>query len=222
MDRDADSRGNLILVAEWGPAAVGVVILLSLVTIWRLGRGRRFLVPEGWRARALSVALLLGTLAHGFAMFLLLGPMRPLLADVQRMHAVVGKPAGDLAFSGVSDGMPHRLQDLRGQVVVLNLWATWCPPCRKEMPELDRLQEAYRDRGVVVLTVSDEPRDTLQAYTKEQPLSTMNVYAESLGWLEVAGRPVSFVIDRDGTVREMFVGARDYEAFEAAVRPYLG
>ena len=213
---------NLILVAEWGSAAVGVLLLLALVGLWRLGKGRRFLVPAGWGARAASAALLLGTLALGFAMFLLLGPMRPLLADVQRVHAAIGKPAGELAFSRVSDGMPHRLRDLRGQVVVLNLWATWCPPCRKEMPELNRLQEAYRDRGVVVLTVSDEPRETLQAYAKQQPLSTLNVYAESLGWLDVAGRPISFVIDRDGTVREMFVGARDYEAFEEAVRPYLG
>lgn len=203
---------NLILVAEWGPAAVGVLLLLALAGLWRLGK----------RRRAASAALLLVVLILGFAMFLLLGPMKPLLADVQRMHAAVGKPAGDLAFSRVSDGTPHRLEDLRGQVVVLNLWATWCPPCRKEMPELNRLQEAYRDRGVVVLTVSDEPRDTLQAYTKEQPLSTMNVYAETLGWLDMSGRPVSFVIDRDGTVREMFVGARDYEAFEEAVRPYLG
>lgn len=215
-------ESNLILVAEWGSAAVGVLLLLALVGLWRLGKGRRFLVPEGWRARSLSAALLLGTLALGFALFLLLGPMRPLLADVQRAHAAIGKPAGELAFSRVSDGMPHRLQDLRGQVVVLNLWATWCPPCRKEMPELNRLQEAYRDRGVVVLTVSDESRETLQAYAKQQPLSTLNVYAESLGWLDVAGRPISFVIDRDGTVRDMFVGARDYEDFEAAVRPYLG
>ena len=203
---------NLILVAEWGPAAVGVLLLLTVVVLWRLGTRRRLL----------SAALVLGAIALGFALFLLLGPMKPMLADVQRMHAAVGKPAGDLAFARVSDGTPQSLQGLRGQVVVLNLWATWCPPCRQEMPELNRLQEAYRDRGVVVVTVSDEDRETLLAYTKEQPLSTMNVYAKSLGWLDAAGRPLTFVIDRDGTVREMFVGARDYETFEAAVRPYLG
>lgn len=213
---------NLILVAEWGPAAVGVLILLALMGVWRLGRGRRFLVPPGWGGRALSAVLLLWVLALGFVMLLMLGPMSTILADIRRVHAAIGKPAGDIAFSRVSDGTPHRLQDLRGQVVLLNVWATWCPPCRKEMPDLNRLQEAYRDRGVVVVTVSDEPRDTLLAYTKEQPLSTMNVYAESLGWLSVVGRPLSFVIDRDGTLREMFVGARDYETFEEAVRPYLG
>lgn len=213
---------NLILVAEWGPAAVGVLILLALVGVWRLGKGRRFLLPAGWGGRALSAVLLLWVLALGFVMFLMLGPMSTMLADVRRVHAAIGKPAGDIAFSRVSDGTPHRLQDLRGQVVLLNVWATWCPPCRKEMPDLNRLQEAYRDRGVVVVTVSDEPRDTLLAYAKEQPLSTMNVYAESLGWLSVVGRPLSFVIDRDGTLREMFVGARDYETFEEAVRPYLG
>lgn len=203
---------NFILVAEWGPAVIGVLLLATVFALWRLGR----------RQRVLSAALVLGAIVLGFALFLLLGPMKPMLADVRRMHAVIGKPAGDVAFSRVADGMPHRLQELRGQVVLVNLWATWCPPCRKEMPDLNRLQEAYRDRGVVVLTVSDEERDTLLAYAKEQPMSTLNVYAESLGWLDAPGRPISFVIDRDGTVREMFVGARDYETFEAAVRPYLG
>lgn len=203
---------NFILVAEWGPAVIGVLLLATVFALWRLGR----------RQRVLSAALVLGAIVLGFALFLLLGPMQPMLADVRRMHAVIGKPAGDVAFSRVADGMPHRLQELRGQVVLVNLWATWCPPCRKEMPDLNRLQEAYRDRGVVVLTVSDEERDTLLAYAKEQPMSTLNVYAESLGWLDAPGRPISFVIDRDGTVREMFVGARDYETFEAAVRPYLG
>lgn len=203
---------NFILVAEWGPAVIGVLLLATVFALWRLGR----------RQRVLSAALVLGAIVLGFALFLLLGPMQPMLADVRRMHAVIGKPAGDVAFSRVADGMPHRLQELRGQVVLVNLWATWCPPCRKEMPDLNRLQEAYRDRGVVVLTVSDEERDTLLTYAKEQPMSTLNVYAESLGWLDAPGRPISFVIDRDGTVREMFVGARDYETFEAAVRPYLG
>lgn len=203
---------NFILVAEWGPAAVGVLLLLTVVGLWRLGRRRL------WA----SAGLLVVAAALGFAMFLLLGPMKPMLAEVRRLHSVVGKPAGDVAFARVSDGAPHRLQELRGQVVLVNLWATWCPPCRKEMPDLNRLQEAYRDRGVVVLTVSDEDRDTLLAYAKEQPMSTLNVFTQSLGWLDAPGRPLSFVIDRNGTVREMFVGARDYETFEAAVRPYLG
>jgi peroxiredoxin len=213
---------NLVLVAEWGAIAAGLLLVVALSGIWRLGRGRRFRVPATWPRRSAAATLLLLTLAAGGVLFLLLGPMQPMLADVRRMHAAVGRPAADLAFKQVSDGAVRRLQDFRGQVVVVNLWATWCPPCRKEMPDLNRLQRDYQGRGLVVVTVSDEPRETLQAFAGEQPFWTTNVYAESLGWLDVGGRPLSFVIDRDGTVRKMFVGARDYGTLAAAVQPYLG
>jgi thiol-disulfide isomerase/thioredoxin len=216
---------NLVLVAQWGTIVTGLLLVATLVGIWRLGQGRRLLVPAvpaEWGRRAALAALLMLALALGFGLFLLNGPMRPMLAEVRRLDSLVGRPAGDLAFQQVSDGAPRRLRDFQGQVVVVNLWATWCPPCRAEMPDLNRLQRDYRKRGLAVVTVSDEPRETIQGFAAKQPFSTTNVVAESLGWLDVPGRPLSVVIDRDGTVREMFIGARDYGAFEAAVRPYLG
>jgi cytochrome c biogenesis protein CcmG, thiol:disulfide interchange protein DsbE len=213
---------NMVLVAQWGSIAIGLLLLATLIGIWRLGRGRRLLVPATWGRRSGSAALLVLALVLGFALFLLNGPMRPMLAEVQRLQSLVGQPAGDLAFQQVADGAPRRLWDFRGQVVVVNLWATWCPPCRAEMPDLNRLQREYQGRGLAVVTVSDEPRETIQGFAVKQPFSTTNVFAESLGWLDVPGRPLSVVIDRDGTIREMFIGARDYGAFEAAVRPYLG
>lgn len=213
---------NMVLVAQWGTVAAGLLLVATLIGIWRLGRGRRLLVPAGRGRRAASAGLLVLSLVLGFALFLLNGPMRPMLAEVRRLHGLVGQPAGDLAFQQVSDGAPRRLQDFRGQVVVVNLWATWCPPCRAEMPDLNRLQREYQGRGLAVVTVSDEPRETIQGFAETQPFSTTNVFAESLGWLDVPGRPLSVVIDRDGMVREMLVGAHDYETFESVVRPYLG
>lgn len=207
---------NLVLVAQWGTIVTGLLLIATLIGIWRLG------IPRTWGRRFGSGALLLLALAFGFGLFLLNGPLRPMLAEVQRIQALVGQPAGDLAFRQVADGAPRRLRDFRGQVVVVNLWATWCPPCRAEMPDLNRLQRDYQGRGLAVVTVSDEPRETIQGFAEKQPFSTTNVFAESLGWLEVPGRPLSVVIDRDGTIRHLFVGARDYGTFEAAVRPYLG
>lgn len=213
---------NMVLVAQWGTIVTGFLLMATLIGIWRLGQGRRLLVPATWGRRLGSAALLVLALALGFGLFLLNGPMRPMLAEVRRLQTLVGQPAGDIAFRQVADGAPRHLQDFRGQVVVVNLWATWCPPCRAEMPDLNRLQREYQGRGLAVVTLSDEPRETIQGYAEKQPFSTTNVFADSLGWLDVPGRPLSVVIDRDGTIREMFVGARSYETFEAAVRPYLG
>jgi len=147
--------------------------------------------------------------------------MRPMLDQVRYITGTVGRPAGDLAFRQVADDAPRRLGELRGKVVLVNLWATWCPPCRKELPEIDKLQKAYAGRGLVVVTISDEERDRLQKFAAEHPLSTLNVYAQQLGWIDVGGRPLSMVIDRDGTVRECIIGGRDYAEFEAKVKKYL-
>jgi thiol-disulfide isomerase/thioredoxin len=212
---------NLVLVAQWGTIATGLLLAATLIGIWRLGQGRRLLVPATWSRRSASALLLVLALAFGSALFLLSGPLRPMLAEIRRLQSLIGQPVGDLAFRQVADGAPRRLQDFRGQVVVVNLWATWCPPCRAEMPDLNRLQRDYQGRGLAVVTVSDEPRETIQGFAAKQPFSTTNVFAEKLGWLDVPGRPLSVVIDKDGKVREMFIGARDYGTFEAAVRPYL-
>jgi len=118
----------------------------------------------------------------------------------------------------------HRLADLRGSVVVVNYWATWCPPCRKEMPDLSRLADAYRDKGVVVLTISSEEPDILRKYLTKYPQSTMTARftsdspATAIQRMAYAGRPTTIVLDREGRARRMLIGGRTYDDFDAAVR----
>lgn len=203
----------LPLIATWGLWIVGGLLAVVLLGIWRLGRGGRFL-----GAGALGITLL----PLGGLLFLLLGPMAPSLAEVRRLHGAVGQPAPELAVQEVATGATHRLSDMKGKVVLVNLWATWCPPCRKEMPALDKLQATYADQGLVVLTVSDEDREILQKFAAENPLRTLNASSTDLGWYNVPGRPLTFVIDRDGNIRKLMTGGHPYEDFEAAVRPFLG
>ena len=108
------------------------------------------------------------------------------------------------------------------QAVLVNVWATWCMPCRREMPELDRLQRDLDGRGLAVMTVSNEPLDTLRKFAAENRLAGIGVTASKLGWLDAPGRPLTFVIDRQGRVRDLMIGGQTYDRFEKAVRPYLG
>lgn len=211
----------LPIVATWGVWILAALIALALLGIWRLGRGRAFLVPARWPGRIASGVLMLAVGVLGGALYGVSGPLRPVLDQVRRIHGVVGKPAGELTFHEVADDSPRRLSDLEGRVVLVNLWATWCPPCRKEMPDLDRLQRDYAERGLVVVTLSSEEREKLLAFAASHPTSTLNVYTASLGWLDVAGRPVSLVIDRGGVVRDLVIGGRDYAEFEALVKKLL-
>lgn len=200
-------------IATWGFWIAGGLLAAVLLGMWRLGRGGRLL-----GAGALGITLL----PLGGILFLLLGPMAPSLAEVRRLNSAVGQPAPELAVQEVATGATHRLSDMKGKVVLVNLWATWCPPCRKEMPALDKLQADYADRGLVVLTVSDEDRELLQKFAAEHPLRTLNASSTDLGWYDVPGRPLTFVIDRDGNIRKFMTGGHPYEDFEAAVRPWLG
>jgi len=128
------------------------------------------------------------------------------------------------------DGEQHALEDYRGRVVLLNFWATWCPPCRREMPALERLYQQLGEEGLVVLAVNQwEDPDHVFAYTGE-----LNVFpsfpilfdpdssvAERYG---VKGLPSSFLLDRDGRLRYRAIGGRafDHPEVERTVRALLG
>lgn len=207
----------LPVLAAWGVWGFAALLLATALGVWRLGRGRLFLVPARWPQRLASAFLLLLGVVWCAGLWLVSGPMRPMLGQVRHITSLVNRPAADAEYRGVADDAPHRLSELRGKVVVLNLWATWCGPCRMELPEIDRLQKAYADRGLVVVTVSTEERDRLRKFAEKVPLATLNVYTPRIDWLDVGGRPLSVIIDRDGVVRDCFIGARRYDEFERAV-----
>ena len=126
------------------------------------------------------------------------------------------------ALEGVGlDGQERSLGDYRGDYVLLNFWATWCPPCLEEMPALDALQKRFRDRGLVILAVTSED----DAAIKVPPF----VAQLGIGFpvlLDLEGRgaaaygarnlPSSFLIDRDGQIVAAALGVRDWSS-DAAV-----
>lgn len=112
------------------------------------------------------------------------------------------------------DGSILKLEDKKGKVVLVNLWATWCGPCRVEMPHLVELQNKYRDRGfeVIGLDVDPEPAEKIQAFAKEMQLNY------TLGWADeavqneisklagVGAIPQSILINREGELTGVFTG----------------
>ncbi len=107
------------------------------------------------------------------------------------------------------DGVEVSLADYRGQVVILDFWASWCKPCTKSFPELHALQKAYADRGVELLAVSlDHSAARARDHLIEQGYATKNVLYGSLAAArevkeryEVGGIPRTFLIDREGWIR---------------------
>jgi cytochrome c biogenesis protein CcmG/thiol:disulfide interchange protein DsbE len=106
------------------------------------------------------------------------------------------------------------LSQLHGQVVVLNFWATWCPPCVDEMPSLVQLQQKMKDKGVTVLGVSvDADESAYRRFLKDHGISFLTVRDPDQKSNNLYGTfkfPETYIIDRNGVVRRKFIGAVDW------------
>jgi thiol-disulfide isomerase/thioredoxin len=130
-------------------------------------------------------------------------------------------PAGPVAFPAPDFSLPTlsgetiRLADLRGKAVLLNFWATWCVPCRTEMPTIEQVYRIYRDRGLEVVAINLDKLSTagVEAFLKEVPVTfriALDPSWSSAQAYRVLGLPATYLVDRRGYVVVREVGARDW------------
>lgn len=129
----------------------------------------------------------------------------------------VGAPAPDFTLPRLGGG-DVRLSDYRGQVVLVNFWATWCGPCRAEMPEIEHAYRAYRDAGFVAIGVNQlEPEPEVRAFVDKYQLTWLFVLdqdgAVSQRW-SVLGIPQSYLIDREGKIVKSWLGPLSRQELE--------
>ena len=126
----------------------------------------------------------------------------------------VGQPAPDFTLSDL-DGRSYTLSQLRGKVVIVNFWASWCPPCRAEMPSMERLHQELSGQGLVLLAVNIEKdgRRTVKQFLSSNPHSFPVLLDEQ----EVVQRlygvnkfPESFIVRKDGVIDDKVIGAIDW------------
>jgi cytochrome c-type biogenesis protein len=153
------------------------------------------------------------------------GKLKPVYepTPVENRAGQTFQAAPDVQFTKL-DGSAFRLKDLRGRVVVLNFWATWCIPCRAEIPSLSAMQKDFEARGLSVIGVSyDDTADLVQSFQKDIPQS----YQIVLGGREVGSQlpasplPTTYIIDREGRIRDKMIGERSRAAFESVIKPLL-
>jgi peroxiredoxin len=138
----------------------------------------------------------------------------------------VGKTAPDFELSAL-DGRRIRLSDFRGRVILVNFWATWCAPCRVEMPWLTEFDARYRDRGLTVLGVSvdDGGRERVERFARERQVGypiLLNDGDVDLRYGGVRFLPQTFFVGREGKIIRRVYGIRTHADFEADIRSALG
>jgi len=122
----------------------------------------------------------------------------------------------------------HSISEWDGKVILVNFWATWCPPCVREVPALDKLYIDYKDKGFVVIGIAIDSADAVEDFVdpldlqypillaEQQGIELSQAYGNRLGVL-----PFSVIIDKDGKIVELHSGEISYELIEKSIKPFL-
>ena len=134
------------------------------------------------------------------------------------LDTIASKPrAPDFALTD-EDGNIHRLSDYKGKPVILNFWATWCPPCREEIPSMNRAWKKVKDEGIEMIAINvGEDEDTIFAFTAEYPIDFQVLLDESGEMMKkwpVKGLPTTFILDIRGHIVYRATGGREWDADE--------
>jgi len=153
----------------------------------------------------------------------LLGQSRLVASDANPIEKASPAPGWELQDL---DGKTVRLSDFKGKVVILDFWATWCPPCRAEIPGLIELQKKYQAQGLAIVGVSVDQAssDTVKSFVQEMGMNYPVVLADTkvvTAYGGIAGLPTTFVIDRTGRIVKQHLGFTEKEEIEAEIKSLL-
>ncbi|MFM2435267.1 MAG: hypothetical protein RL063_1248 [Pseudomonadota bacterium] len=175
-----------------------------------------------------NLSLILLMLGLGFGIFYYF--LKP--ADVQSVLNESADKISTQSFFAAKlpneNGINQSLSQYKGKIIVLNFWATWCPPCREEMPELSQLQQQYQDRNVVVLGIAVDEIGLVKEFTQTSPVSYPLVADENTGMglainlgNDKGVLPYTVIIDANGKVIKTFFGRINKPLLERALAPLL-
>jgi thiol-disulfide isomerase/thioredoxin len=115
--------------------------------------------------------------------------------------SLVGKAAPEITAKYWLNSQPLTLKGLQGKIVVVEFWATWCPPCRKSIPHLIELNKKFAEKGVVIMGLTDEPKTKVEPFAKEMAMDyAIGGESTSGGAYGVSFIPMAFIVDTAGTI----------------------
>ena len=174
------------------------------------------------RVRAPFLLMVGGVALILIAILLLLTQQTAVVQDVSAVR--IGQKVGNFNLTDVN-GQNAQLSDFQGKVVLINVWATWCPPCRAEMPDLQSFYSAHKDQGFVILAINaGDARSDVQSFAGSYQLTfpvLLDTQVDVIKRMGIFNYPTSVLIDRNGIVKNIQVGMYPPDSLIADVTPLL-
>ncbi|MEH6535946.1 MAG: TlpA disulfide reductase family protein [Psychroserpens sp.] len=213
---------NAKFIIQWGQLIAATIIITAIFLLYLLGKNNKYFLPKGFLTYVIAIILIFLILICGMA-FTKVTRMKPRVSVVlNALEVLHNKPAPSFDFNLLADDSKKNISDYKGKIILLNYWATWCAPCIKEMPELNRLQKKYQDQGLVIIALSDEDKETLMKFANKKPFIVSAAYSKEFNWADIQSeRPMTFLINREGIIVDYFTGGYDYAFFESKIINYL-
>lgn len=193
-----------------------LMIAYTLFTLIRSMIRRKYILPvnrKEWGAITGDIFTI------GASIFLLFILNKNYQEPMEAVMKFKGKELPAFQFYNTRTGREESLENYKDKIVVLNIWATWCPPCRREMPDLDKLYADKKNQGVEVIAISDEDPDTIKKFLEKYPYRFNTSWFTNTNELinSIQTRPVSILIDK-GQVKDIVIGSRGYGFFSGWVK----
>lgn len=140
------------------------------------------------------------------------------LSAAELLTAIPDKPAAPNFKLENMDGKVVSLQHYRGRPVIINFWATWCPPCREELPSMNRAWEKIKDENIAMIAINvGEDEDTIFTFMGDYPINfdlLLDTSGEVIAQWPIKGLPTTFILDADGHLVYRAIGGREWDADE--------
>ncbi len=195
------------------------IIGLMLHSIWgivRSARNNHQLLPS---SRKEWTKLFTELVYLCIALFLFFMVQRNFQQPLSAVLKYEGKELSQLKFNNLTEHRADELANYKGKTIILNVWATWCGPCRRELPDLNTLKADSKNKEFVVIALSDEADGTVEKFIQTVPRNIIYGTYRSHALLDSIGtRPISILIDKEGHVKNVVAGARGYSFFNDWVK----
>ena len=215
---------NAMFFLEWGQLIIGIVIIICLGVIHAIGKNNIYHLPKGLLGWSIAILSFIVVSFSALAFVGITIEKKTTGIILHQFEDLKGKKAPFISFNLVSDNSEHGLEEYYGKVILVNIWATWCAPCIKELPDLNQLYNYYKDEELVIIALSDESRDKILDFSKRYPFDCISGYVNGFDWFSGdvgTARPVTFLIDKEGIIQDYFTGAYNYDFFESKVKNYF-